>query len=102
MEWLKDTGINKTAVRIDMSTDVLQGLLCEGYNRVTWHSNPDAEDDVCKALDGTVWTLSEFLENLNYNAPLYEKSHVACLCEILVYSDDLSKPEVRVNWMGAV
>ena len=48
-----------------------------------WHESMTA-CPVCMALDGTRWSLEDFISNLNYEAPTFEKSHPNCVCEIEV------------------
>jgi len=88
-------------IRVDESTWALTQLLAEGYDTVRWVQNDRYDiDSVCADLDGMVWTLEDFLAQTEYDAPIFSKSHVNCLCWLQV-----SHPNgavVNVNWSGVI
>lgn len=71
----------------DRSLPTLKRALELGYDRFTWHTNarPD-QDEMCLSMDGYDGTIDELLGNLAHNAPIYETTHVGCLCELELYS----------------
>jgi hypothetical protein len=94
---------NILGVRQDVSLPILQDLRNQGYDSVTWHTNPGSVNPVDISLDGNTWTLDEFLYGLMYDAPIFERTHVQCLCSISVTSSTIPElPEVFVNANGIV
>lgn len=100
-QWLKDltNHIDKTAivskegVEIDRSLYDLTQLLQEGYNKVTWKRSAIA-CPICQSLHGMEWDLEDFISNLQHDAAIYEKSHPACGCTVLVSGPDHNIVEV--------
>ena len=88
------------AVNTDMSLQTLQELLDNGFDEVKWVGNED-ECQQCQYLNGTKWTLEEFLSNLRHEAPIFEKSHVNCRCYLIV-RNTITGEEQNVNWEGVV
>lgn len=88
------------AANIDMSLAPLQELLYNGFDEVEWVGNED-ECQQCQHLNGNKWTLEEFLSNLRYEAPIFEKSHVNCRCYLIV-RNTITGDEQKVNWEGLV
>jgi len=68
----------------DQSLPILQDLLGQGYDTVTWRTNIGATDAPCIARSGDTWPLAEFLSGLRYAAPIFEKTHVGCKCAVEV------------------
>jgi len=69
--------INKEAAgnhRQDMSGPVLENLLQNGYNQVTWNSNGSHHSE-CMDLNRQTWGLQDFLATTEYDAPLFSRSH---------------------------
>jgi hypothetical protein len=88
--------------RIDYSLNTFQGLLEQGYDKATWRksSSEYSQCDICSQLDGREWNLQEFINNTQYEASIFSKSHVNCLCEI-----EVSNPQgviIRVNYLGVI
>lgn len=87
--------------RQDQSTGALEGLLNQGYDMVTFEARP-AACSICKSMDGSTWTLQEFLDTTEYDAPIFSHIHVQCLDEVKIWSSDGSLPTVYVDWTGRV
>lgn len=93
--------LNKQAVgntRQDLSRPVLEDLLQKGYQLVTWDSG-NSTHSVCIDLDKQVWELEQFLQGLQHDAPLFERSHPGdASCTLIVSGEGL--PPVRVDSFG--
>jgi hypothetical protein len=81
----------------DRSLDYLKRLLKKGFNKVKW-VYPDSGCKKCKRLNGKKWDLEEFIEGLEYKAPIFEHSHVNCNCYLEVSNDD--GEVLELNWKG--
>jgi len=81
----------------DESLEILKDLLNEGYVEVEWEIHEHGCSK-CNELHGKTWTLEEFIEHLNHEAPIFEHSHVNCICKVIVRN--LEGDEIRVNWEG--
>ena len=84
----------------DESLPYLQELLEQGFNEVQWVWNENYPD-VCQTLDGDTWELEDFISNLYYDAPIFEKSHVNCTCYLIVRNTSTGE-EVKVNYQGVM
>ena len=84
----------------DMSLPSLQELLNNGFDEVEWVGN-ESECYQCQSLEGTKWSLEEFISNLRYEAPIFEKSHVNCKCYLIV-RNTITGEEQTVNFEGVV
>lgn len=82
----------------DVSLPVLEELLGQGYDTVTWRTNPSATDPECIAINTNTFPLADFIANLQHAAPIYEKTHVGCHCTMVVTGPDLQ--EVLVTAFG--
>lgn len=78
----------------DVSLPVLEQLLGEGYDTCTWNTSPSATDGPCISMGGEVIPLADFIANLMYAAPLFEKTHVGCHCSVSVSGPGLDPREV--------
>jgi hypothetical protein len=67
----------------DESLSILQDLLNQGFTDVVWIYN-SYKCPKCRSLDGKKWKLKDFIANLKYEAPIFEKSHIGCKCLIAV------------------
>ena len=88
--------IVKIAVEIDTSMSDLESLLEQEYDTVTWRqsANPCQK---CKDLNNQTWDLKDFIEEIEYNAPLFSHSHPNCICSIRISGDNLEDVEVDFN-----
>jgi hypothetical protein len=93
--------LNKQAVgntRQDMTRPILESLLADGYNLVTWDSG-NSRHSICVDLNRQVWELDQFLIGLEHDAPLFERSHPGDIsCSLVVSGPNL--PDVRVDSYG--
>ena len=84
--------------RQDMSRPVLEQLLENGYNGVEWDSG-NSTHSPCVELNHQKWALTDFLSGLQFDAPIFEKSHPGdSSCTLVVSGEDL--PTVRVDSYG--
>ena len=85
----------------DMSISVLKDLLDQGYNMITFvaHSNACA---FCKGINGKTKPLAQHLQSLQFDAPLFEMSHVNSLSELKVWDRTGELPDVFVNYNGDI
>jgi hypothetical protein len=102
--WVNDLvekhSIKKVAAREDLTLPVLERLLNDGYQLVTWDSGR-SQHSKCLDLDKQVWTLLDFTSNLLHSAPLAERSHPNdANCTLLVSGEGL--PTVRVDYNGNI
>jgi len=86
-----------TAANKDDSLIVLQELLNSGYTEVTWVYD-GFKCPKCRSLDGKKWKLADFIKNLQYEAPIFEKSHVNCGCKLIVKK--VNGETAVVDWTG--
>jgi len=87
----------------DESLGILQDLLEAGYDKVRLISSPNA-CPVCKNQKIRVRNLGEYLQSLNYDAPLAEWTHPDDKsCYLLVYTDipDDEHPDIAVYYDGS-
>ena len=89
----------------DDSSPKLRSALRNGYTQARWILNPDyhaeKDDGICEALANNVFSIEELLTGLNYDAPIFETSHVGCLCSLEVSNPD--NPELQpytINYGG--
>lgn len=85
----------------DISTPVLQDLLEQGYNMVTFIAHPNA-CNYCKGINGKTKPLAQHLQSLQFDAPLFEISHVNSLSELKIWDKNGELPEVFVNYNGDI
>jgi uncharacterized protein YqiB (DUF1249 family) len=97
--------INKIVadVRKDVSLPILQDLLSQNYSKVKWISSDSdyAKNDTCYGLNGQEWDLQSFINETNYDAPIFSKTHPQCLCYLEVYHSD-GITMVKVNYAGVM
>ena len=87
--------------RQDQSMPALEQLLEQGYDMVTFEARAVA-CPLCQQMNGTTWTLQEFLDTTEYVAPIFFHLHVNCLDEVRVWSSNFSLPTVYVDWTGRI
>jgi hypothetical protein len=87
--------------RQDMSLEPLLEKLSEGYATVTWQLPANA-CQLCrsKGLAGKKWLLKDFVKNLQYNAPIFERAHPNSYSSLLI--SGIGKPNVIINSEGIV
>lgn len=90
---------NTTYPLQDMSTNTLQDLLEQGYNMVTFVAHPNA-CNYCKGINGKTKSLDQHLRSLQYDAPLFEMSHVNSMSELKIWDKTGELPDVFVNYNG--
>lgn len=86
----------------DVSLPVFQDLLEQGYDTATFvaHSNACA---YCKKRNGKTWKLYQFISNLQYDAPIFEKAaHVNAQSQIKVSDSKGELEDVYVNYAGEI
>jgi hypothetical protein len=90
----------------DDSAPKLSSALRNGYTHARWYLNPehgaeesDSDNGVCIALDGQEFLIEDMIAGLNYNAPIYETSHVGCKCSLAVYNPE--KPELEPYYINS-
>ena len=83
----------------DVSLPVFEDLLDQGYNMVTFVAHPNACNH-CKGINGRTVPLSQHLQNLNYEAPIFEMAHVNSQSELKVWDKNGELPPVFVNYEG--
>lgn len=84
--------------RVDHSESDLRSLLEQGYTTVTWVSSSNSMCADCSILNGQTWELQEFMNTVEFSAPIFCKSHPNCLCHIIVTHPNGAS--VNVNWEG--
>lgn len=82
---ISDNGIIKIAVGIDKSREALEYLKGLGYTHVKWIKSHDP-CPTCQALHGATWSIDNFIDSLQHDAPIYEKSHCGCRCFVSVFN----------------
>jgi hypothetical protein len=90
----KKASLSKWAADIDMSRSTLEDLMEQGYNLVTWRTSPGACNK-CRKLNNKKWYAKDFILQLLHDAPIYERSHVNCRCELLVTGPKL--PPISID-----
>ena len=84
--------------RQDMSGPVLETLMQNGYNQVTWNSN-GSHHGQCRDLNRQTWGLQDFLATTEYDAPLFSRSHPGDVsCTLTVSGPGL--PPIEVDSYG--
>lgn len=84
--------------REDLSLPVLQRLLHDGYEIVTWDSGSTTHS-TCLELNEQQWNIQDFISGLVHSAPIFERSHPGDVsCAVLVSGQNL--PTVRVDSFG--
>ncbi len=84
----------------DISRPIFEDLLSRGYVDTQWETNPGATDGPCLVKNGDRLPLAELIAGLVHDAPIYEKTHVGCKCQVIVSGPDL--PDIVVNAFGIV
>jgi len=77
----------------DESEGQLRDLMARGYTDVMWNKSWDPCPH-CINLHGRRWRLIDFVANLRFSAPVFEKSHPNCRCSVIVSGPNLSDEEV--------
>lgn len=86
----------------DVSLPVFEDLLNQGYDTATFVAHPNA-CSYCKKRNGITWNLKDFISNLQYNAPIFEKaSHVNSRSNIKVSDSKGKLEDVYVNYNGDI
>lgn len=85
----------------DISTSTFEELLDQGYNMATFVAYPNA-CKFCQKLNGKTWTLQNFLDTTEYDAPIFSHSHVNAFSEIKVWDKNGELPDVYVNYEGNI
>jgi len=88
------------AAETDMSLYELQNALDDGFDTVEWIWD-EFDYDICYDLDKQTWSLEDFIADLNYEAPIFEKSHVNCQCSIRVSNSKTGEIKI-VNYTGII
>lgn len=83
----------------DVSTPVVQDLLDQGYNMVTFVAHPNACAH-CKGINGKTKPLAQHLQSLQYDAPLFEMAHVNSQSELKIWDKNGELPDIYVNYNG--
>ena len=83
----------------DISTPVLQDLLEQGYNMVTFVAYPGA-CAFCKGINGKTKQLLQHLRSLQHDAPLFEMAHVNSQSELKIWDKNGELPDIFVNYNG--
>lgn len=86
----------------DESLPTFEELLEQGYDTATFIAHPNA-CLYCKKRNGKTWSLRNFISNLQYEAPIFEKAaHVNAQSKIKV-SDSRGKLDpVYVDYTGEI
>lgn len=88
--------------RQDMSLPTLESLLEQGYDTATFVAHPNA-CSYCKKRNGMTWKLNQFISNLQYGAPIFERAaHVNALSQIKVSDSKGELDDVYVNYEGEI
>lgn len=86
----------------DVSLPVFQDLLEQGYDTATFVAHPHA-CSYCKKRNGMKWKLKDFISNLQYDAPIFEKAaHVNAQSNIKVSDSKGELEDVYVNYNGDI
>jgi hypothetical protein len=85
--------------RIDVCLFDLRSLLEQGYTTVKW-VNRESACVKCIDLNNREWTLEEFINDTQYEAPIFWKAHPQCLCFVLVSHPNGSV--VNVDYTGVI
>jgi len=86
----------------DVSLPVFEDLLEEGYDTATFVAHPHA-CAYCKKRNGMKWKLKDFISNLQYDAPIFEKAaHVNAQSNIKVSDSKGELEDVYVNYAGEI
>lgn len=85
----------------DISLPVFEDLLEQGYNMITLVAWSGACAD-CKRKNGKTISLSKWLNQLRYEAPVFEAFHVNSRSELKVWDKNGELPDVYVNYEGNI
>lgn len=85
----------------DVSTPVVQDLLEQGYNMVTFVAHPNS-CAYCKSINGKTRPLAQHLQSLQHDASLFEMAHVNSLSELKIWDKNGELPDVFVNYQGDI
>jgi hypothetical protein len=104
LQMLKSAGpLRHPAVHTqDETRRELQRLMTDGYTTLTWIAGNQACQK-CKdaAMDYVDVSIEDFISGLEFNAPMFEKTHVDCKsCHLLIKGDDV--PMIRLYPNGSV
>jgi len=84
--------------RQDLSRPILENLLQQGYDTVTWDSGTSV-CPICRELHNQKWSLADFLTGLLHDAPIAEKSHPNDKsCFVIIQGPGLQS--IRVDYDG--
>lgn len=104
----KGVGIAPHLHHQDDSAPLLRSALRNGYTQARWILNPDhdweQENQVCPTLDGQVFEIEELLAGTNFDAPIFEKSHVGCKCSLELFNPENPELEpyiINAGWRWA-
>lgn len=86
----------------DISLPVFEDLLEQGYDTATFVAHPNA-CAYCKKRNGMKWRLKDFISNLQYDAPIFEKAaHVNAQSDMRISDSKGKLPDVYVNYNGDI
>lgn len=88
------------AVNQDESLPILEEMLNNGFDQVVWVSD-NSDCRTCRNMNDQTWSLDEFIQGLRHQAPIFEKSHVGCLCKVKVLNSQTGE-EQFVNYEGLI
>ena len=83
----------------DVSLPVFEDLLNQGYNMITLVAWSGA-CNYCKQRNGKTMSLSNWLSQLQHEAPVFEAFHVNSQSELKVWDKTGQLPDVYVNYEG--
>lgn len=95
---IKPTGM---WLRQDESLPAFQELLEQGYNMVTFVAHPSA-CNFCKKMNGKTWSLINFINSTQFEAPIFSHSHVNSASKMRVWDKTMKLPNVFVNYNGDI
>lgn len=86
----------------DISLPTFEELLDMGYNKATFIAWSGA-CNYCKKRNGMTWSLADFISNLQYDAPIFEKaSHVNSRSKMKVWDSRGELEPVYVDYTGEI
>ena len=86
----------------DVSLPVFEDLLEQGYNMATFVAHPNA-CVYCQKRNGMTWSLADFISNLQYDAPIFEKAaHVNAYSKMKVWDKNGELEPVFVDYNGNI
>jgi hypothetical protein len=81
----------------DVCLFVLEQLLKDGYDTITWQQS-SRPCQICRGLNNKTFDLEKFVNETEYEAAIFSHSHVNCGCTLLVTGPDL--PDQIVDFRG--